>query len=97
MAKVIWTDNALEELRCAADFIARDSRRYANALLDDALEAARSLRSFPRRGRLVPELLNPEMRELLVGKYRMIYQVQDDSVRVVAFLHGARQFPDEIR
>jgi plasmid stabilization system protein ParE len=32
------------------------------------------------------------MRELLVGNYRLVYEVDGSRVRIVAFLHGARDF-----
>ena len=96
-AGVTWTQATQMELDCAASFIARDSQHYANELVKEARLTALSLRRFPRRGRIVPELANPAVRELFVGRYRLVYEIKEDSVRVVAFLHGARQFPDEIR
>jgi toxin ParE1/3/4 len=45
---------------------------------------------FAERGRVVPELNDPAVRELLVGRYRLMYRVTASSVQVVAFVHGAR-------
>ena len=59
----------------------------------NARDAARSLRQFPNRGRVVPEENNPSIRELFVFKsYRMLYQVleTEHEVRILAFVHGAR-------
>jgi predicted transcriptional regulator len=50
--RVAWTDSAWQELEAAAGFIARDSPRFAAALMDSARFAARSLRRFPERGML---------------------------------------------
>jgi plasmid stabilization system protein ParE len=38
------------------------------------------------------ELNDPAFRELLVFKYRLLYEVEDHRVLIVAFLHGARDF-----
>ncbi len=46
MARTVrWTEVATSDLDEAADFIARDSRYYAAALVRDARAAARSLQA----------------------------------------------------
>lgn len=89
--RVAWTESAWQELESAADFIARDSRRYAVALVDEARAAARSLRKFPSRGRVVPEVSDDAVRELFVKSYRLIYEVQSEGIVILAFIHGARE------
>ena len=58
----------------------------------DALDAAASLASFAERGRVVPELNDPAIREVFVDKYRLQYEVGEARVLIVAFLYGARDF-----
>ena len=89
--RVTWTDSAWRELEDAASYIAQDSPRYAAALMGDAWSAARSLKQWPRRGRTVPEFDNPAVREIFVKSYRLIYEVHDNRVVILAFIHGARQ------
>jgi plasmid stabilization system protein ParE len=83
-------------LESAASYIARDSPRYAAALVDEARSAARSLRSFPGRGRVVPELADEAVREVFVKSYRLIYKLRESGVVVLAFLHGSRRFPPDL-
>jgi toxin ParE1/3/4 len=94
--RVAWTDSAWVELESAASFIARDSLRYAAALVAEARFASRSLTKFPLRGRVVPEVADDRVRELFVKNYRLIYEVRDDGVFILAFLHGARRFPSDL-
>ncbi len=64
----------------------------AARFLEGVLEKAQSL-SFPtERGRIVPELDQPDIREVFVSNYRMLYRVAELEVYIVAFLHGARDF-----
>jgi len=91
--RVTWSESAWQELECAASFIARDSRRYAAALINEARDAARSLKKFPRRGRIVPETDDDLIRELFVRSYRLIYEIRSDGIVILAFIHGARRFP----
>lgn len=94
--RIVWTVSAWRELQNAAAFIAEDSPRYAVALVDEAKSAARSLRRFPQRGRAVPEIDDPAVRELFVKRYRLIYEILQDHIVILAFLHGARQFPETL-
>ena len=87
---VVWTEIATEDLGAVAEFIARDSTFYAMALVREARASARSLRRFAERGRIVPECGRREIREIFVGAYRLIYQINGRSVVVIAFIHGAR-------
>jgi plasmid stabilization system protein ParE len=41
---------------------------------------------------MVPEFERPELRELIEGPYRIIYQVTAETVEVLAVVHG-RQLP----
>jgi toxin ParE1/3/4 len=81
---------ASEDLIEATAFIARDSSRYAKELVREARAASRTLRRFPERGRMVPEYEDPGLRELIVGRYRLVYRLPTDSAEVLAFIDGAR-------
>ena len=61
--------------------------------MDSAGSAAKSLRKFPRRGRVVPEVADNAVRELFVKSYRLIYEIRDNQIVILAFIHGARRFP----
>ncbi len=91
--KVTWTDAALNDLDGIAAYIARDSAYYAAAFVRNIRSVACSLARFPRRGRIVPELEREAIRELIVGNYRLVYRLSEDSAIVVALIHGARDFP----
>ena len=76
----------------AVEHIARDSHDAAISLLLEVLAAGDSLATMSERGRLVPELDHPQLRELFVKRYRLIYRVTGDTVQMIAFVHGARDF-----
>lgn len=90
--RVKWTEPAWSNLEAAAGYIEFDSPRYAAALVREARDAARSLRTFANRGRIVPEIDDESVRELFVfrQRYRMIYRVLRHEVQILAFIHGAR-------
>ena len=39
---------------------------------------------------MVPELNEPAVRELLVGTYRLIYEIHETAVYILGVVHGAR-------
>jgi len=67
-------DSIARELDEIAQFIGRDSKFYAAAFVREARGAARSLKRFAERGRVVPEVADPEIRELFVSSYRLVYK-----------------------
>lgn len=90
--RVIWTESAQRALDEVITYIAQDSPDRAPRVLIEALDVAGSLSTFPERGRVVPEIRDPALRETLVYKYRLLYRIREDRVVIRAFLHGARDF-----
>ena len=90
MAQVRWTPQATDDLDAVCLFIARDSPQLAAAFADRVLRATDILESFPRSGRIVPELGIENIREILVGSYRIIYRIRHDDVHLLTVHHGAR-------
>ena len=88
--RVVWTEQARRMLDDAVSYVAQDARAAAEDLLIQALEAASSLEVHSERGRLVPELDQPNVRQLLVQRYRLLYEVTPAEVQVLAFIHSAR-------
>jgi toxin ParE1/3/4 len=89
---VTWTESARAGLDDVVTSIAQDSGEAAVRVLVAALNAAGSLEQFADRGRIVPELNQPDLRELFVFDYRLLYRVRPKEAIVVAYLHGARDF-----
>jgi len=93
--RLIWSVAAADDLHSIAEYIARDSPRYAEAVADKILALTRSLPRHPRLGRVVPEFGREDVRERFVFSYRVIYQVRQDAIVIVNVIHGRRLYsPD---
>jgi toxin ParE1/3/4 len=90
--KVVWSP--LAELRTAEAFayIANARPSAAARWLDRLLNAVATLVEYPDCGRAVPELQRPDIRELIVAPYRVMYRRDPKRVVVLTVRHGRRQF-----
>lgn len=78
-------------MRAIRDFVARDSPGAAEVLTDRMFESVGRLEEFPLSGREVPEFGRPELREVILGSYRIIYRTRGvDLIEVLTVLHSAR-------
>ncbi len=83
-----WTNPAKERLKRLHNFIAADSPMYAKRVTQELVRKSEMLAEFPRMGRIVPELNDENIRELLVYSYRLIYGIVDADVIILAIVHS---------
>lgn len=90
MRSIRWTRQALEDIEAIHAFIARDSARYADHFIEGIIESVDRLGSFPRSGRVVPEIGQDTLREVIHGSHRVVHRVRGDSIEVLTVVHSAR-------
>src|SRR5215831_20965330 len=95
MAAIRWTQRARDDLREIHAFIARNSPRAAEALVERLLTATERLALFPESGRVVPEFPTLGYREIIVSSYRVLYRLEGNTAWMVAVVHGRRRLRDE--
>ena len=92
---VAWTERAIADLRAIDDYIAADNpvaaEQWVGKLIAKAEEAAR----LPMAGRIVPEKARPDIREVFLRTYRIVYRVRERSILVLTVFEGHRLFPPE--
>ncbi len=94
--KVIWTDEAIADLRQLVVFISQDNPAAAVKLGEALIQKSLVLASHPRLGRKLRKSPNDSVRELVVSPYRVVYEINDQSqvVYIRLLWHGARQEPE---
>ena len=88
MVKIIWTDSAIQDLNDIADFIAKDSIRYAEITVDKLFYSVNILEQHPFAGKITPEFEDETIRELIRGNYRIVYQIIDDYRIDIVTVHN---------
>ena len=92
MVKINWTPLAVEDLKDIHDYIALDSKRYAQITVAKIHFRVYNLEDQPYLGRVVPEFEDKTIRELISGNYRIIYLLKEnDVVDIVRVFHSARK------
>lgn len=92
---VIWSQSAKADLRSVHDFIAHDSRFYAKKVIQDIREKTDVLEQLPKAGKKVPELNEDHVRELSLYSYRVVYEIGDQVIFVLAVVHKRRDLKAE--
>jgi len=89
--KVLWTDAAVAQLQLIHDYLAQTSPEYALRIVDRLTKRSIQIATFPSSGRMVPEYELDDIREVIEGRYRIIYLIESTQVQVLAVIHGARE------
>jgi len=94
--KIIWSEEARDDLQSIVLFIARDNLSVAESFGYLLISKVDKLAQFPQLGRAVPEENDETIREIIFRSYRIIYKVmaKEEIVAIVRIWHGARGEPD---
>jgi addiction module RelE/StbE family toxin len=89
--KVIWTQEAIAQLIEIEDFIANDSPKRAAEFVDEIINHVEAiLPDTPSIGRMVPEINNVNIKELIFKKYRLVYRINKKNIEVLTVFEGHR-------
>jgi addiction module RelE/StbE family toxin len=94
--EVRWTEQAVADLQAIREFITRDSPRYGRLVAERLFTATERLVTFPLSGRVVPELGRDDVREIIVGEYRLVYKASAGAVIMLTIFRSSRLFPGRI-
>jgi plasmid stabilization system protein ParE len=92
MTPLIWTRRAIEDVQSIQRFIEKDSPHYAQLISQQRIAAVERLPVFPQSGRIVPEIDDPAIREIIQGSYRIVYRLIQGEIHILTVHHAARLF-----
>jgi toxin ParE1/3/4 len=95
VTRIVWAPQAVEDVEAIRAYVARDSPHYADLVVERIVAAVALLASSPRSGRVVPEVGDESLREVIHGNYRIVYRLRHDIIQIVTAFHGARLFRPE--
>lgn len=91
MAEIIWAPSAIKDIEAIAEYIAKDSVWAAQNMVVLFFEKAKILERYPLIGKPVPETRLAYLKEVLVSRYRIIYEViSEEEVHILSVHHQSR-------
>lgn len=94
--QLIWSPSARMDLKDLAVFIAEDSPVAADRFVRGLFQTVERLAEFPESGRIVPELGDPNIREVIRKPCRIVYRIRrrKHTIEIVRVWHSARGTPE---
>ena len=91
MAEIIWAPSAIKDIAAIAEFISNDSVWAAENMVALFFDKAAILERYPLIGKPVPEIKVNYLREILVSRYRIIYEViSENELHILSVHHQSR-------
>lgn len=93
--KIKWSPLSIERVTEIALFITWDKLSAADKWVVSIFKTVKKLSTFPKSGRIVPEFSKDNIREIIHGNYRIIYQVSTSEVEILTVRHGSQILPED--
>ena len=90
---IVWSAEAESDLFEIRAFIAGESPHYAEVVAARLYDAVGRLAAFPESGRIVPEISDPHIREVIYGPYRLVYELRVGRIEILTVFRSERDFP----
>lgn len=84
---VYWTSDALDHVTVIGEYLGLTSSAHADAIVNRFFDRARQLEDNPQLGPVYPKAKLPQIRQLLVGNYRIVYYIGRSQLDILAVMH----------
>ncbi len=92
MEEIVWSVRESNDVRTIYQYIAMDSKFFANKWLEKIAARINMLPAQPNIGRIIPERNDQNLREIIDGNYRIMYRVSKKQIIIYRIIHSARFF-----
>lgn len=90
--KIIWSPLAIDRASEIVDYITQD-KPAAEKWINTVFSKVEKLKSSPEIGRILPEIKNNQLRELIYGNYRIIYRIEKKQISILTIRHVKQILP----
>ena len=91
MARLIWTEPALNDLEAIAEYIALDNPTAARRYVQRVFQSVERLAKFPNSGSTPPEIPHLPYRHVVIPPCRVFYRVDGDEVFIIFVMRVERR------
>jgi plasmid stabilization system protein ParE len=93
--EIVLTDRFLTRVEECTDYIAQDHIPTAIKWAEGIFEHCQKLRAQPEIGGIVPEFKRSEIRELIHGNYRLVYELKTNQIDMLTIWYTRQMMPDD--
>ena len=91
MARLIWTEPALNDLEAIAEYIALDKPDAVRRYVQRVFQIVERLAQFPNSGSIPPEIPHLPYRQVVVPPCRIFYRTDGQEVLIVFVMRGEQR------
>lgn len=95
MARLIWTEPALNDLDAIADYIALDKPDAARRYVQRIFRVVERLALFPKSGSIPPEIPHLPYRQVIVPPCRVIYRIDDEDILIIFVMRSEERLRED--
>ena len=90
--KIILSRRAIKDIESVVRYISLDDTEIARKFAHRLIEKTKELKVFPEKGRIVPEFNDPNIRQLVLKPYRIVYRIEkaEKRISISRFWHSAK-------
>ncbi len=86
----------MAHLEALVDYVSLTSPVYAEGMVSRIDQRLQLASTHPEIGKMVLDVEDPALRELVVPPYRIFYRIRPDAIEVLAIVHERRHLPDAL-
>jgi toxin ParE1/3/4 len=94
MPKIIWKPQAEKDLKAIEEYYKKTAPDFAQVFVAQVHQKLDRVELFPLSGRMVPEINDPAIREIIYRGYRIVYHYIPDTepVEILTVFNSSQQF-----
>ena len=89
MVEIKWSPIATDDYESIIRYYKKTAPKFAQNFAKKIIYIIENLNQFPNMGRVVPELENKEIREIIFRNFRIIYRLQENCLEIARIIHGS--------
>ena len=90
MVEIRWSPLATNDYKSIIRYYEKTTPKFAQNLAKKIIFIIENLTKFPNMGRIVPELENADIREIIYRNFRIIYRLKQNILEIARIIHGSR-------
>lgn len=92
--KIIWSPLSVDRVSEIAEYISVDNPDSSQKWVEKLFGVVEKLKTFPRSGRIVQEINEDTIRELIFVNYRIIYRIEPKQISILTVRHSRQILPE---